>query len=276
MSGALADPSILAALQPTEYYKKWMAQRFPTRPDQRNTHQFRPISIHPNTVGTADASCTVLLGGTTIVGAIKLEVTEPTLSAPEEGYLVINVTFCAGCSPSVRAGPPTDRAQELTSKISSIAKNIELLQPDALCIIPGKLVWVVHLDLFVMNDCGNLFDALWMALLVSLRNVHLPTVRMNDETGIIYYDPKSGSTLNMNLLPLPLSFSYLPEQDSLIADPDDREEVVLQGASIEVLIDYETKAIVHSESFMIPLQAALRYLQEDSTTKRLDELKSLL
>lgn len=238
----LSDATILARLEPREYYREWMAQYYPLRPDQRHALAYRPASIIAGTIGTAEASATVRLGDTTVIGAIKLEVAEPNVSSPGEGFLVTNVTLCAGCSPSIRMGPPSEKAQVLTNKMSNLLKRLDLVNlKEDLVIELGKLVWVVHLDAFVVNDAGNLHDAIWLAIMAVLKLCQLPQVRIDGETGMIYWNPQLTKPLNLRRLLMPLSFGVLEDSTStkvhLIADPSDKEEVVFGSRKVEMLVD---------------------------------------
>ena len=87
LKNSLEDPNILSRLQPKEYYKKWMIQNYPIRPDQRDVLQFRKLSLQKGTVDSAEASSTVRLGETIVVCGAKLEVSEPSISNPNAGFI---------------------------------------------------------------------------------------------------------------------------------------------------------------------------------------------
>lgn len=251
MMGILQDPAILSRLQPREYYKKWMEAYFPMRPDRRTELEFRPLSIQTGTIGTSEASSTVRLGNTTVIGAVKLEVAEPTVESSNEGFLVLNVTLCAGSSPSVRAGPPSEYAQSMTQRMSLLLSSLKVVSRESLVIVPGKLSWVLYLDAFVLNDAGNLFDAVWLALLAALRSTKLPSIRVDEETGMIYSNPRDCKALALTHCPLPLSFAYLPERNSLLCDPTNEEECVLDEGMANVLVHPDDHAILSCETRQI-------------------------
>lgn len=273
----LQDPAILARLQPREYYKKWMETYFPIRPDQRKDLEFRPITIQSGILGTAEASATVRLGETTVIGAVKLEVAEPAVDFPNEGFLVLNVTLCAGCSPLVRAGPPLEYAQNLTRRMTLLLQTLNVITNESLIITPGKLSWVVYLDAFVINDSGNIFDAIWLALLAALRDVKLPSIRLDKETGMIYSNPNEAKPLPVNIFPLPLSFAYLPDQNSLLCDPTNEEENVLEDRMANLLVDPESHAILSCDARLIPSVEVIKTtLSNESVHKHLQTIRKLL
>lgn len=192
---------------------------------------------------------------------------------------MFNVTLVAGCSPTVRAGPPTDRAQLLTDEIGTLLTALPVVSPAALAIVPGKLVWAVHIDALVLNDAGNAHDAVWIGTVAALRDVVLPAVRA-DETGLLVADPRRASPLPLASLPLPLSFAYLAERACAIADPAEREEAVLAGEHASFIVDGADPAaavLLHSTSTSLPLPALLPgLLAQPGVQKHLAGLRSIL
>lgn len=51
------------------------------------------------------------------------------------------------------------------------------LHPPNLAILPGKKSWLLNLDLIVLSDAGNIFDALFMAARAALWDTKVPRTR---------------------------------------------------------------------------------------------------
>jgi exosome complex component RRP42 len=51
------------------------------------------------------------------------------------------------------------------------------LRPPNLGIIPGRKAWLLTLDLMVLSDAGNVYDALFMAARAALWDTHVPRTR---------------------------------------------------------------------------------------------------
>ena len=51
------------------------------------------------------------------------------------------------------------------------------LRPKNLTILPGKKSWLLHLDLLVLSENGNIYDALFLAALAALRDTRVPKTR---------------------------------------------------------------------------------------------------
>lgn len=62
------------------------------------------------------------------------------------------------------------------------------LHPTNLSIIPHKKSWLLHLDLIVLSDSGNVYDALFMAARAALFDAKVPRTR-----SVEYKAKKTGS-----------------------------------------------------------------------------------
>lgn len=51
------------------------------------------------------------------------------------------------------------------------------LHPSNLTIVSGKKYWLVHLDIIILSDCGNIHDALFIAASAALRDTKIPRTR---------------------------------------------------------------------------------------------------
>lgn len=284
----LNDPVILSQLQPVEYYKRWMEASFPRRPDGRTIEEARPIQVLLHPVSSADASAMAMVGGTMAVTGIKWEVAE-AMPHRAAGFHVVNVTLCAGCSPSVRAGPPGDRAQALSSQMTAVLRRLIPEEGLVVNVGQGHLLWVLHIDVMVLNDAGNVFTAIWLATIGALKRLCLPALRVDSEAGIVYHSqveeslgtaPSSQSPvlrLEWKYMPLPLSLAYLPERDALILDPTDGEEAVLSPAHATLLIDREDyQNILFMDITNIPEAGTVLRNHLPHYTTYLDTLKGLL
>ena len=72
-------------IQPHEYFRRFIEQN--VRPDGRPLGKFRKTALTFGAIVTADGSCMVKVGGTTVVCGIKAEVAEPKIKEPKKGYL---------------------------------------------------------------------------------------------------------------------------------------------------------------------------------------------
>ncbi|PBK69225.1 ribosomal protein S5 domain 2-like protein [Armillaria solidipes] len=140
----------------------------PRRQDGRPLLDFRSISLETGVAPLANGSARLLLGdGTEVLAATKLQVDDDP-----------SVTCSVTCSPSAypHLSPPAieDTQADLTALLhSTLCQH----RPPNLTILPGKKAWALHLDVLVLSDVGNLYDALFMAARAALCDTKVPRTR---------------------------------------------------------------------------------------------------
>lgn len=110
--------AVFQRLHPRVYFERFLAEKL--RPDGREFDAWRPVSVNVGSISTADGSALVRLGDTTVVCGVKVEIAEPELDRPEEGFLVPNLDLPAICSPKFKPGPPTEEAQALSDRLNEV------------------------------------------------------------------------------------------------------------------------------------------------------------
>ena len=78
---------------------------------------------------------------------------------------------------------------ELQNFIEKVIKSSRATDKEGLCIIQGKLVWSLTVDLQLLNDDGNLIDAFFLAAVLALKNTRLPEVSMKGDSIFVSNDP---------------------------------------------------------------------------------------
>lgn len=98
----------------------------------------------------------------------------------------------------------------------------------SLNIITGKTCWVVYVDAVILNDAGNVLDALSYAALAALANTRIPRVEIvagedGDEPEIELDDDMSNSILlDVSNVPVIVSVSQVCQAES----PNDSERII--------------------------------------------------
>ena len=85
---------------------------------------------------------------------------------------------------------------------------------EALCIVPGEKVWGVMIDIHVLSDGGNIFDACGLAAIAALRTAVVPAER---------FDVGEDHTLQVNGTPIMASFTRVGGR--FVLDANDQEEL---------------------------------------------------
>jgi len=225
--------STFQRLHPRVYLERFLAEN--VRPDGREFDEWREVSLNVGSISTADGSALVRLGDTTVVCGVKAEIAEPELDSPQEGFLVPNLDLPAICSPKFKPGPPTEEAQVLSDRLNEILVASGVISTSSLCIEPGKAVWVLYVDATCINYDGNAFDATLLAMVAALRNTRLPKAAYNEETGRTTCSRKIKMPLQINRMPLSMSFGIF-DSTHVLADPTSFEEPLLD-TTLSVAVD---------------------------------------
>ena len=92
---------------------------------------------------------------------------------------------------------------------------------DKLVIKEGEKVWTVMIDIYPINDDGNLIDAATIGAILALRKAKMPVL---DKDGKIDYHKESKEPLPVSKETHPFSFSFFKLGNSIILDPTREEE----------------------------------------------------
>jgi len=140
-----------------EYVKKMVSEG--KREDGRGFEDFRKLSIEQGYIKNAEGSAMVTLGETKVLVGVKMEIGEPFPDRPDEGVLMVNAELGPIASPDFESGPPDEQSVELARVVDRGVRESKVIDMKKLCIEPGEKVWMVCVDIHVLNDCGNLIDA---------------------------------------------------------------------------------------------------------------------
>lgn len=165
--------NIEVKLNPKDYYLKFSSLGI--RPDGRSFTETRKSQVHAGSIASAIGSATVKIGKTIIVCGIKAEIASPNPYSPNQGYIIPNFDQSPMVCPNIKPGPPDSKSQIISDRIFQIVKKYAFstyirLPLEKLIIVPGKVAWVLYLDLVCISDDGNLFDACMTAVTESLND----------------------------------------------------------------------------------------------------------
>jgi exosome complex component RRP42 len=138
------------------------------RMDERKFEDFREIKIEKDIIEKAEGSARVKIGETEVIVGIKLNTGEPFPDTPEEGILIVNAEFTPLASPDFESGPPGENAVELARVVDRGIRESKCIEVEKLCITPKEKVWMMFVDIHIINDQGNLLDAAALAAIVAL------------------------------------------------------------------------------------------------------------
>jgi exosome complex component RRP42 len=201
------------------------------RLDGRELADYREIKIEQGIIERAEGSAKVLLGKTEVVVGTKIEMGDPFLDTPNEGVLTVNAELVPLASPSFEPGPPDENSIELARIVDRGIRESKAIDLEKLCIEPGKKVFVVFVDVYVLNHDGNLIDASALAAMAALLNTKMAKYEVED--GEVKIKP------GYEQLPIkkhPITVTCAKIGDKLVVDPWLEEEQVMD-ARISIAFD---------------------------------------
>ena len=194
-----------------DYVKELAAKG--VRIDGRAAMDRRPIEIKNGVINHSDGSAYVNLGGTKVLAGVKVLPGEPFPDRANEGGLIVNfeASELANKYPSdrimysVEVGRVTDRG----------VRESHLIDFEKLVIEPGKKVLFVFIDIFALNNNGNLLDAANIAALSALLSAKYLVEGAQEKTG-----------LPLNKENLSISHTFIKVGNTILFDQDSAEENV--------------------------------------------------
>jgi len=185
------------------------------RADGRKFDEFRDIKIEIGVVSKAEGSARVRIGNTQVLVGIKMDVGEPYPDTPDTGVLTTAAELIPLASPDFEAGPPREDAIELARVVDRGVRESEVVDVEKLCIEPGEKVWIVFIDIHVLDYDGNLFDAASLAALAALFTAKVPAERF-----------ELGKDYPLPLKEPPISCTSVKFNNVVVLDPAlDEEEI---------------------------------------------------
>ncbi|UTB31700.1 MAG: exosome complex protein Rrp42 [Methanobacterium sp. ERen5] len=199
------------------------------RTDGRAFDEYREISLEAGVIEKAEGSARVKIGNTQIIIGAKPQIGTPFGDTPNVGVLMTNTELLPMAAPNFESGPPDENSVELSRVTDRCIREGEVVDLEKLCIVPGEKVWMIFLDLHVVDYDGNLMDAAVLGSVAALKNTKLPEAKIIDGEVVLDYD---------NLVPLPINDTALMSTfakigEELIIDPSLEEEEVM-GARLSV------------------------------------------
>jgi exosome complex component RRP42 len=201
------------------------------RLDGRGLLDYREIKVETGIIDKANGSALVLLGKTKVMVGIKVESGTPFPDTPEEGVLTVNAELVPIASPTFETGPPGEQAVELARVVDRGIRESKSIDTKKLCIIPEKKVFIVFVDIYILDHDGNLFDASALAAMLALSTAKIREFYTED--GEVKY--------RENLVSLPLQnhvfeVTMAKIGDKLVVDPSIEEESAVD-AQITIAVD---------------------------------------
>jgi exosome complex component RRP42 len=201
------------------------------RLDERELTEYREIKVEQGTMERAEGSARVRIGKTDVVVGTKIEMGEPFPDTPNEGVLTVNAELVPLASPGYEPGPPDENSIELARIVDRGIRESKMIDTEKLCIEPGKKVFVVFVDVYVLNHDGNLIDTAALAAVAALHNTKMANYEIEDGE----VKTKQGY-MQLPIRQHPITVTCAKIGDKLVVDPQLEEEQVMD-ARLSMAID---------------------------------------
>ena len=190
------------------------------RLDSRKPEEFRELKIEKNISKKAEGSVRVNLGKTEVIVGVKFEASEPYADSPNKGNLMVTAEMSPISSERYESGPPTIKAIEWARVTDRGLRESGFIDFEKLCIIEGEKVWTVMVDIYAINDDGNLMDAAMIGAIAALKIAKLP--KYDEESGKGVFELTEVGIPLTDKIPYPVSVYKVGE--GLLIDPTIEEE----------------------------------------------------
>eukprot|EP00258_Populus_trichocarpa_P017586 XP_006379052.2 exosome complex component RRP45A [Populus trichocarpa] len=212
------------------------------RIDGRNPLEYRKITIK---FGREDGSSEVQLGQTHVMGFVTGQLVQPYQDRQNEGTLSIFTEFSPMADPSFEPGRPGESAVELGRIVDRGLRESRAVDTESLCVLAGKLVWAIRIDLHILDNGGNLVE----------EREPLPLI--------------------VHHLPIAITFAFFGGEGKMVVDPTQSEEAVMGGRmTVTVNANGDICAIQKPGGEGVPQSAIMHCLQlaslsAESITKKI-------
>jgi exosome complex component RRP42 len=192
------------------------------RMDGRKTDEYRKIVIEKDVIAKAEGSARVRIGKTEVLAGVKIDIGTPFSDRPGEGVLMTNAEFSPIASPEFEKGPPSEDSIELARVVDRGIRESGMIDVGKLCIEKGEKVWMVFVDIHILNHEGNLIDAASLAAATALLNSRMPAF---DGEKVDYYGKKGKPLLVKGK---PVAVTMVRIGNALLVDPKLEEEDAME------------------------------------------------
>ena len=183
------------------------------RIDGRARDEPRALEVKKGTITTAEGSARVTLGNTDVLVGVKMNVGQPYPDTPNSGVLSTTAELIPMASPSFEAGPPGPQAVELARVVDRGIRETKTVDMEKLCIVPKEKVWVMFIDMHILDYDGNLFDASSYGAIAALSSTIVPARAQG-----------LGDDFPLPIEHWPISVTSAKIRDVIVVDPNLDEE----------------------------------------------------
>lgn len=209
------------------------------RADRRAFNQVRPFSIE--FPFAARGSCFVKLGETAVGASVACDLVDPNDYAPKNGLLEFNASVALGFDGATAMRSAAGRTSDtvlIARTLESLLKTGRALDTESLCVLPGRKVWSLRVDVTVYNDEGNAMDAAMWAAIAALRHFRRSEITVSGDV-VTVHSPHDRDPIPLALHHIPIAItSVVTPYNTVVIDPT-LAEMAASSSAVTVAVSLE-------------------------------------
>jgi len=201
-----------------------------SRVDGRALLEQRDVSL---SFGHAPGLVLASIGSSRVLVSVSGDLSTPRAERPSEGSLSFHVEASKLLSPD-GGMDMVERCAELAYALERSWREAEALEVETLCLVAGKSVWHIRVEVSLLQDSGSLLDCCFLGVAAALLHFRLPDSTVIGDS-LQVHAPGDKLPVPLALHRIVVSISFVTEDGLLLVDPSSAEEEAL-GGSIMVCV----------------------------------------
>jgi exosome complex component RRP42 len=191
------------------------------RLDGRGPFDYREITVETGISKNAEGSARVKIGKTDVIVGVKMGVQEPYPDHEDEGTMMVGMEYSPAAGDRYESGPPQMNAIETARVVDRGIRESGFIDWKKLCIKEGEKVWSIFIDIYAINDDGNVLDASSIAAVAALKMARFPAY--DEKTDLIKYGEFTDESLPLTKH-TPFAMTFYKLDTEILVDPSRDEE----------------------------------------------------
>jgi exosome complex component RRP42 len=191
--------------------------------DGRKPDEYRELVVEDDVSKNSASAVRVKFGKTEVLAGVHLALATPYPDSPDAGTFMTSAELHPMASQQFDIGRPGINSIELARVVDRGIRESGFIDMKKLCIKKGEKVYQVFVDIFAINDDGNILDVAGLAALIALGRARMP-IYNEEEDMIDGYSDSKKIPLEKDVLSFSMTFHKVG--DVIVADVGRDEEVI--------------------------------------------------
>ncbi|KAG0729376.1 Exosome complex exonuclease RRP42 [Chionoecetes opilio] len=215
------------------------------RVDGRERLDYQHMEIETGLVSTANGSARLRHGCTDVLVTVKMEMEPPPTHQPKDGLINFFVNCSANAAPEFEGRGGEDLATSLSAMLDGLYASPMSLDRSRLCVVPGKYVKVLYVDVEILECGGSLFDTVSLGVKAALYATRMPKIYITGEDGgemefMVSENPQEVDRVDVSNAPILITHLRITENLTIV-DPSPEEECC---GPVQVVVGVNPKGLI--------------------------------